>query len=156
MIKKMKQTMARSWAIVLCFVLLAAASIALTIGTNAFAEGNHQQPAKSVRITKGPVIEFVSDDSAVIAWSTNVKSGTTLRYGTTDHELAETFESKHAARTHRVHLIHLRPNTTYYYQVETPQEKQSQDQSQDPGATANVQVESFHTSAKGQKGHSAS
>jgi hypothetical protein len=130
-------------ALALCFVLLAIGCIALTFGNQAFAEGKDEEPDQAIRITKGPVIEFVSDHSAVIAWSTNVNSATVLHYGTSDHKLTERAESNYRGRTHRVHLLDLRPNTTYYFQVESPH-------AQGTGNTED-RVESFHTPPKGQK-----
>src|SRR5690242_3679249 len=50
-----------------------------------------QQP-KDVKIVKGPVVEWVGDDTATIAWSTNVKSSSWIHYGTDQAALAK--ESK--------------------------------------------------------------
>jgi hypothetical protein len=136
---------ATTWVVALCLVLVVAASVALVIGTNAFAEDKNKQTAEPVRITKGPVIEFVSDHSAVIAWSTDVDAGSVLHYGPSDRQLTEIAESKYGGRTHRVHLVNLRPNTTYYFQVESPH-------AQGTGGDVKGHVESFHTPAKGQKG----
>jgi phosphodiesterase/alkaline phosphatase D-like protein len=81
------------------------------------------QLAAQVDITQGPVLESVSDHSAVIAWSTNKDGSTVVNYGTDPRNLAQVAEAPWGAngRTHRVELRNLQPNTTYYFRVETGQ-----------------------------------
>ena len=81
------------------------------------------QLAAQVDITQGPVLESVSDHSAVIAWSTNKDGSTVVNYGTDPRNLSQVAEAPWGAngRTHRVELRNLQPNTTYYFRVETGQ-----------------------------------
>ena len=81
------------------------------------------QLAAQVDITQGPVLESVSDHSAVIAWSTNKDGSTVVNYGADPRNLDQVAEAPWGAngRTHRVELRNLRPNTTYYFRVETGQ-----------------------------------
>jgi phosphodiesterase/alkaline phosphatase D-like protein len=79
--------------------------------------------AAQVDITQGPVLESVSDHSAVIAWSTNKEGSTVVNYGTDPRNLSQVAEAPWGANghTHRVELRNLQPNTTYYFRVETGQ-----------------------------------
>ncbi len=146
---RVETTTRKKRSLALFLVLLTSASIALAIGAVADKDKNNDRDrddrARAVRITKGPILEFVSDHSAIIAWSNNVGAGTVLRYGTSDRELPQVAETKWGGRTHRVHLTNLRPNTTYYFRVESAH-------AQGSGTEAEGHVESFHTPAPGQKG----
>ncbi len=100
--------------------------------------------AQAVRITKGPIIEEVASDQAVIAWSTNVRASSVIRYGTGDEHLSQTAEVPYGGPTHRVHLRNLKPDTKYYFVVDSGQGKGT-------GTEAKSKEESFTTVAKGQK-----
>src|SRR5512147_2103703 len=94
--------------------------------------------AEDVTITKGPVVEHASADSAVIAWSTNVSSSTVVRYGTDQNNLSQTAQAPWGSLTHRVTIKNLEPGKTYYFQVDSGQ-------GQGSGGNAMSQVESFTT-----------
>src|SRR5512142_273830 len=79
------------------------------------------QQAQNAQITKGPTVENVTGNSAVIAWSTNVNASTVLKYGTDRNNLNQTAEAPWGGLTHRVTLHNLQPNTTYYFDVESGQ-----------------------------------
>ncbi len=72
---------------------------------------------QDVRITHGPTVEFAGPDRAIIAWSTNVSSGTVVRYGTDRNNLAQEAQAPWGSLTHRVTLKRLVPGTEYYFQV---------------------------------------
>ena len=95
---------------------------------------------KAVLITNGPVVENVTETTAVIAWSTNVNAGTILRYGTDPDHLEQIASMPWGGLTHRVNLKDLNPNTTYYYQAESPN-------AQGTGTTAQSPPASFKTKA---------
>ena len=102
--------------------------------------------AAQIDITQGPVLESVSDHSAVVAWSTNKDGSTVLNYGTDPRNLAQVAEAPWGANghTHRVELRNLRPNTTYYFRVETGQTRGGN------GAAVDTQgVISFRTQPEG-------
>jgi hypothetical protein len=86
-------------------------------------QNSPQDPPKvvSVEITHGPVVENVTDSTAVIAWSTNVNAGTLLRYGTDANHLDKSVGMPWGGLTHRVNLKDLRPDTKYYFKAESPQ-----------------------------------
>jgi phosphodiesterase/alkaline phosphatase D-like protein len=86
----------------------------------AFAAARAQQN-QNVQITKGPVIESVTSNSAVIAWSTNVNASTMVKYGTDPNNLTQTAEAPWGGLTHRVTISNLQPNTKYYFQVQSGQ-----------------------------------
>lgn len=96
----------------------------------------------AVQITNGPVVENVTDTTAEIAWSTNVNSGTTLRYGIDPSHLDQAAGMPWGGLTHRVELKDLRPNTTYYFKAESGQ-------GQGTGTLAETGQSTFQTKAAG-------
>ena len=96
----------------------------------------------AVQITNGPVVENVTDTSAEIAWSTNVNSGTTLRYGTDPSHLDQAAGMPWGGLTHRVTIKNLEPNTTYYFKAESGQ-------GQDTGTRAETGQSTFQTKPAG-------
>ena len=79
--------------------------------------------AGGLRITQGPVLEDVSSNSAVVAWSTNMRGSTRVNFGTDPNNLTGLAEAPWGVggRTHRAELRNLQPDTTYYFRVETGQ-----------------------------------
>ena len=75
----------------------------------------------NVEITHGPVVESVTDTTAVIAWSTNVNAGTLLHYGTDINHLDQIASMPWGGLTHRVNLKDLKPDTKYYFKAESAQ-----------------------------------
>jgi phosphodiesterase/alkaline phosphatase D-like protein len=98
-----------------------------------------------VAITHGPIVENVTAETAIIAWSTNVNSGTTLRYGTDPDHLDQTASMPWGGFTHRVYLKGLQPATKYFFQAESSK-------AQGTGTTATAQVMSFETKATADAG----
>jgi hypothetical protein len=92
----------------------------------------------AVQITHGPVVENVTDTTAIIAWSTNVNAGTLLRYGTDPQHLGQTASMPWGGLTHRVSLKDLKPGTTYYFQAESGE-------GQGTGTMAQAPMASFQT-----------
>jgi hypothetical protein len=97
---------------------------------------------RAVQITQGPVVEQVTDTTAEIAWSTNVNSGTALRYGTDPSHMDQTAGMPWGGLTHRVTIKNLRPNTTYYFKAESGQ-------GQGTGTQAETAQASFQTKPAG-------
>lgn len=95
-------------------------------------------PAAAVEITNGPVVESVTDTTAVIAWSTNVNAGTVLHYGTDPRHLDKTAGMPWGGLTHRVDLKELKPDTYYFFQAESPK-------AQGTGSSATAPRSSFRT-----------
>lgn len=77
--------------------------------------------AKKLRIINGPVIEYVTPDRAIVAWSTNARASTTVRYGTDANNLNQTATAPWGQATHRVTINNLKPDTKYYFVVESSQ-----------------------------------
>jgi phosphodiesterase/alkaline phosphatase D-like protein len=133
---------------------LKAACLVLALGTFALAEqprtepitGQSQQQNQrtNVEITQQPRVENASDNSATIAWTTNVQAGTRVRYGTDRNGLSQTATAPWGGITHRVELKNLRPNTTYYYQVISEHASGS-------GTSATGDIGQFRTSGNGQQ-----
>src|SRR5579862_19411 len=82
-------------------------------------QAKHAQKAPKVKITHGPVVESVKPTTATIAWSSNVKASTILKYGTNPSSLNQNAKARWGGVTHRVYLRDLKPGTTYYYRVES-------------------------------------
>ena len=85
-----------------------------------------QKPAAE-KITNGPAVEGVGNSWAVIAWTTNTGGSSVVRYGTDKNKLDETAEApysdneKSISQNHRVQLKNLKPNTRYFYAVDSGQ-----------------------------------
>lgn len=100
--------------------------------------------APDERIINGPVVEGVGDTWATIAWTTNTGGSSVVRYGTDRDRLGQTAESPYAdndrtrAQNHRVQLKDLRPNTTYFFIVDSGQ-------GEGTGTEARSRVETFTT-----------
>ena len=120
----------------------AALVILAVLNGRSAAHAAPQQDAPSasnaVQITHGPVVENVTDTTAVIAWSTNVNAGTVLHYGTDPNHLGQTAGMPWGGLTHRVDLKDLKPDTKYYFQAESPK-------GQGTGSTAQAPPSTFRT-----------
>jgi phosphodiesterase/alkaline phosphatase D-like protein len=97
-----------------------------------------------VHITKGPVIEYITKQNAIVAWSTNVRSSSIVRYGTDPNNLNQTAQAPWGQETHRVEIKNLRPDTKYYFVVESAQAEGS-------GTLAKSNSAPFTTVAEGQQ-----
>jgi purple acid phosphatase-like protein len=72
-----------------------------------------------VEVTEGPTITYVDDQFAVVAWTTKAPSESRVFYGTDAEDLNQVAESMKATTAHRVDLRDLKPDTTYYFQLDT-------------------------------------
>lgn len=80
-----------------------------------------QTPANPLVIVKGPNIEFVTPNAAVIDWSTNARSSSIVHYGKDKNNLDQTAEAPWGSSFHRVTIQNLEPSTTYYFVIESSQ-----------------------------------
>ncbi|MBV9063811.1 MAG: fibronectin type III domain-containing protein [Alphaproteobacteria bacterium] len=110
--------------------------------------GGGSMGAHAEGITSGPVVEKAAGTYAIVAWGTNTGGSSLVRYGTDPNNLSQVAESAYDADrsstqgvTHRVTIKNLKPNTTYYYQVDSGQ-------GQGTGTEAKGKVESFKTAAQ--------
>jgi phosphodiesterase/alkaline phosphatase D-like protein len=105
--------------------------------------------AESVKITQGPEIERADSYLTIIRWTTNNPGGSpehygVVHYGTSPNELSQTAQSPirlnpdHPDTMFRVRIDGLKPNTTYYYKVDSMEANGKSD-----GVTSKVQ--SFKT-----------
>jgi catalase len=92
-------------------------------------------PAKAaahVHITNGPALESVRDNIAIIRWTSNNPGGSdehfgVVNYGTDPKRLSEAAKShirlnqNHSYTVFRVRVDGLKPQTTYYYTVDSQQ-----------------------------------
>jgi phosphodiesterase/alkaline phosphatase D-like protein len=112
----------------------------------------------NVRITNGPLFEQISPDSVTVAWSSNVPSAFTVRYGTDPQKLEETAKAPWTPTTHRVVLGGLNSDTHYYFTIEpeqqpaqTVQPEQSLEEQAPPTTTPSPQIYAFRTLGRGQQ-----
>jgi phosphodiesterase/alkaline phosphatase D-like protein len=87
-----------------------------------------QGKPKAERITNGPVMKETTRNSAEVAWSTDAPGSSVVKYGTSPNALNETAEEPWGGKresngdyNHTVWIKNLKPDTTYYYKVETGQ-----------------------------------
>lgn len=64
----------------------------------------------------------VSHDQAVISWTTQEEVISLILYGTGPTSLDKTQTELSSAKTHRITLTNLDPDTTYYYKIQVGQE----------------------------------
>jgi len=90
--------------------------------------------AARVRITKGPEIESVRENLAIITWTSNNPGGSpehfgVVHYGTDPKNLTQTAKShirlnpSHSYTVFRVRIDDLPAKTTYYYKVDSMEAK---------------------------------
>jgi phosphodiesterase/alkaline phosphatase D-like protein len=97
------------------------------LATSAVGAPKHAPKAQAVKITDGPRVEGTGPTWAVIAWTTNTGGSSVIRYGMDANHLDQTAKSGYAdnektkAQNHRVHLKKLKPNTKYFFQVDSGQ-----------------------------------
>lgn len=114
--------------------------------TGQFQTENANFAAQKARVylTKGPVIEYINRTNAIVAWSTNVRSSSIVRYGTDPNNLNRTAQAPWGQETHRVEIKNLRPDTKYYFVVESAQ-------AEGTGTLAKSNSAPFTTVAQGQQ-----
>ena len=89
----------------------------------ACSSGGGSTGPEKPRITEGPTSESVQFEVAQISWKTNVKSSSTVRYGTTSGQY-DFEQTKELLQTiHEVQLFNLTSNTDYFYIVESENEQ---------------------------------
>ncbi len=103
---------------------------------------------KAERITNGPVVKKTTGTVAEISWSTDAPGSSIVKYGISPNALAQTAEAPWGGTkehngdyNHTVWVKNLKPNTTYYFRVETTQGAATKT------STESQQVQQFHTSA---------
>ena len=126
--------------IALAFMCLALAARCVPQSSPRSAQDENAPQVVNVEIIHGPVVESVTDTTAVIAWSTNVNAGTLLHYGTDVNHLDQTASMPWGGLTHRVNLKDLKPDTKYYFKAESAQ-------GQGSGSTAVAPQSFFRTKA---------
>jgi hypothetical protein len=88
--------------------------------------------AEHVHITQGPTIELAKRNFTIITWTSNNPGGTdehfgVVHYGTDPEHLSQVAKSpvrlnqNHASTVFRVRVDGLKPQTTYYYSVDSAQ-----------------------------------
>ncbi len=116
-------------------LLLAVTTTAGIVLTQAQIQTQILPPARRatrVHITEGPKLESVRNNDAIITWTSNNPGGTdehfgVVHYGTDPEHLDQTAKShirlnqNHSYTVFRVRVDGLKPQTTYYYTVDSMQ-----------------------------------
>lgn len=117
-----------------------------TTGGSPASNGQSGQSGNvQLNITNGPVVEHVADTNATVAWSTNLPASSIVKYGTDQNNLSQTAQQAWGQTTHRVQLKNLKPNTKYYFSVQSAQGRNA------PGQRAEKGPIPFTTAAPGQQ-----
>jgi hypothetical protein len=95
------------------------------------------------KIISGPTVEVVGRDTTTVSWATNARSSSVLRYGTDPKNLDQTAMAPWGQQSHRVVVKNLKPDTMYYFQIESAQ-------AQGSGLSVKSSIGPFHTVADGQ------
>ena len=113
------------------------------IAGGSFKTERKTDAASAFRITSGPIFESVGKDTVVISWSTTARSSSLVRYGANPAQLDQTAQAPWGQERHRVTVRGLKPDTRYYFQVESAQAEGS-------GLSSKSNVAPFRTVAEGQ------
>ncbi|HYN15069.1 MAG TPA: fibronectin type III domain-containing protein, partial [Terriglobales bacterium] len=84
------------------------------------AAAQSQPQMQTAQVTAGPTITYVDDQFAVVAWTTSAPTESRVFYGTDPNDLNQVAESMKATTSHRVDLRGLKPDTTYFFQLDSP------------------------------------
>lgn len=68
-------------------------------------------------LLRGPYLQQVSPNSAIVKWRTMLPANSVVKYGTDSTQLSQMVESTTVLNDHSVKLIDLKPNTKYYYSI---------------------------------------
>jgi phosphodiesterase/alkaline phosphatase D-like protein len=104
---------------------------------------------EALKIVNGPRVEGTGATWAMIAWTTNTGGSSVIKYGTDRNSLGQTAQAPYADsdklktghEVHRVKVQGLKPNTKYYYQIDSGH-------GEGTGTEAKSSVEEFTTKAK--------
>jgi len=118
-------------------------SAGTTPTTPAPSTGAPAPGTSSVAVNKGPVVQYVNQNTAVISWNTNQQSSSTVKYGTDPNNMNQT-ASGNWGTNHQVQVQGLQPSTTYYFVVNSSP-------AENTGNVATSAPQSFQTVAPGQQ-----
>jgi hypothetical protein len=106
------------------------------------------QNSPTERITDGPRVKQTTRTSAEIAWSTRTAGSSVVRYGTRPDALSRIAQKPWGGThepngdfNHTVWVKNLRPDTTYYFVVESGQGRGT-------GTGERSQMQEFHTAGR--------
>jgi len=105
--------------------------------------GAQSSNTATVNVSRGPVPQYVNQNTAVISWQTDKQSSSTVKYGTDPNNRNQTATGNWGTN-HQVQIQGLQPSTTYYYHVESSP-------AEGTGNVATSQTANFQTVAPGQQ-----
>lgn len=74
---------------------------------------------KPTTITRGPLLQMVSENAITITWKTNDPTPSRIQYGTAENTLASFVNNDNLSQDHEMRITGLQPDTKYYYSVGT-------------------------------------
>jgi phosphodiesterase/alkaline phosphatase D-like protein len=86
----------------------------------ASSTGTSSSQAAAVKITDGPRVDNIGPTGATITWTTDTGGSSIVAYGTDRNNLNQSARAPYGT-THQVSIGGLKPNTTYYYTVDSGQ-----------------------------------
>ena len=118
--------------VIFSFALLVTAGAGSLTVSDRLAAGDRartDENTSGVRIVQEPTLETTTDTSAIVRWTTDNVTGTTVRYGVVHfgvdpRDLRQVAKSQNRwntelpSMTYRVYMDNLEPGLTYYYSVE--------------------------------------
>ncbi len=93
--------------------------ILLSLLLSCVAAAQAPQQVARIEVTEGPTITYLDDQFAVVAWTTSAPTESRVFYGSDAGDLNQVAESMKATTSHRVDLRDLKPDTPYYFQLDT-------------------------------------
>ncbi|HYG99135.1 MAG TPA: fibronectin type III domain-containing protein [Terriglobales bacterium] len=79
-----------------------------------------QGGADTAQVVVGPIMQQVTENSAVVYWETTKPTENIVKYGTSPNQLTQTAQKPFGGETHKVELTGLQPNTLYHFAIQKP------------------------------------
>lgn len=70
-------------------------------------------------ITRGPLLQMVSENAITITWKTSDNTSSRIQYGISENSLASSMTNDALSKDHEIRISGLLPDTKYYYSVGT-------------------------------------
>jgi phosphodiesterase/alkaline phosphatase D-like protein len=74
---------------------------------------------KQIQVNNGPAIDDLTSDHADVEWATNRESTSVVHYGTNPAQLDQVARGAASIKLHKVQVGGLKPQTPYYFNVES-------------------------------------
>lgn len=91
-------------------------------GQNPSGQQSASNPGQGgeAQVLVGPIMQKVTENSAVVYWETTKPTENLIKYGTSPNQLTQTAEKPFGGETHKIELTNLQPNTLYHFAIQKP------------------------------------